>query len=179
MRLRISRSRASVVAVVTGVIGALAWAPTASAETVRPSPAPSSSETAPRDAPDPAPETGGIRILKEDPDGALLPGAAFTLLDSIGKEAGTGATDVAGQLVFRALAPGLYRLKETSSGSPLHDTVADQDVIVPPGTTVPLTIVDPFKPANLTVKKTARGSGKPLVGAIINITPRAAAEHSP
>ncbi|MFF8958665.1 collagen binding domain-containing protein [Streptomyces sp. NPDC014894] len=145
--------------------------PVAAAETAGPSPAPSSG-TAQRDTPDPPPETGGIRILKKDPGGSLLHGAAFTLLDSTGNQAGTGTTDAAGQLVFQDLSPGVYRLKETSSGSPLHGIVADQDVIVPAGTTVPLTIVDPFKPANLTVKKTDRTSGKPLPGAVINIAPR-------
>ncbi|GHD79340.1 hypothetical protein ACFQL8_19255 [Streptomyces goshikiensis] len=34
-----------------------------------------------------------------------------------------------------------------------------------------LTIVDPFKPADLTVTKTDKTSGKPLAGAVINITP--------
>ncbi|MFD9715829.1 SpaA isopeptide-forming pilin-related protein [Streptomyces sp. NPDC059076] len=171
MRLRTFRSPALAVAVVTGVVGALAWAPSAAAETASPSPVPTSG-TAPRDTIDPVAETGGIRILKKDPDGALLSGAAFALLDSTGNQVGAEATDAAGLLAFQDLDAGVYRLKETSSGSPLHDTVADQDIIVPPRTTVPLTIVDPFKPANLTVKKTDRGSGKPLAGAIINITPQ-------
>ncbi|MGW5679731.1 MSCRAMM family protein [Streptomyces sp. NPDC003860] len=116
--------------------------------------------------------TGGIRITKKDPGGALLPGASFTLVDSTGSQAGTGTTDAAGRLDFQELAPGVYRLKETSSGSPLHDIVADQDVIVPPGAVVPLTIVDPFKPAGLTVTKTDHTTGKPLAGAVINITPQ-------
>ncbi|MFI1886014.1 collagen binding domain-containing protein [Streptomyces jumonjinensis] len=121
--------------------------------------------------PDAAPATGGIRIIKKDPGGALLPGASFTLVDSTGTQAGTGTTDAAGRLDFQELGPGVYRLKESSSGSPLHEVVADQDVIVPPGVMVPLTIVDPFKPAGLTVTKTDRTTGKPLAGAVINITP--------
>ncbi|MFJ7423398.1 SpaA isopeptide-forming pilin-related protein [Streptomyces uncialis] len=152
------------------MIGVLAWAPPAAAETASPSRTPSSG-TAPRVTSDAAPAIGGIRIIKKDPGGALLPGASFTLVDSTGTQAGTGTTDAAGRLDFQELGPGVYRLKETSSGSPLHEVVADQDVIVPPGVTVPLTIVDPFKPAGLTVKKTDRTTGKPLAGAVINITP--------
>ncbi|WP_053924645.1 SpaA isopeptide-forming pilin-related protein [Streptomyces chattanoogensis] len=34
-----------------------------------------------------------------------------------------------------------------------------------------MTITDPFKPAELIVKKTDKGSGEPLAGAVINITP--------
>ncbi|MFE3907375.1 hypothetical protein ACFXPY_46000 [Streptomyces sp. NPDC059153] len=38
---------------------------------------------------------------------------------------------------------------QTSSGSPLHDVVADQDVIVTPGAAAHLTITDPFKAAQV------------------------------
>ncbi|MEU9339192.1 prealbumin-like fold domain-containing protein [Streptomyces sp. NPDC048290] len=47
----------------------------------------------------------------------------------------------------------------------------DRDVIVTPGADTPLTIIDPFKPADLLVKKTDKKTGKPLAGAVINITP--------
>ncbi|MFP8903898.1 SpaA isopeptide-forming pilin-related protein [Streptomyces atacamensis] len=115
------------------------------------------------------PEPGGVQILKKDPSGSVLAGAAFTLLDAIGQQVATGETNAAGQLAFTDLAPGVYRLQETSSGSPLHDVVPDQDVIVTPGQTSPLTIIDPFKPADLTVKKTDKNTGKPLAGAVVNI----------
>ncbi|MGW6455107.1 SpaA isopeptide-forming pilin-related protein [Streptomyces sp. NPDC055078] len=171
MRTPATRRPLVAAAVLTGALGTLAWTPSAVAAIPSPSPAPSS-ETAPRDTPEPDPGTGGIRILKKDPGGALLRGAAFTLLDRDGKGAGSRTTDAGGQIVFEGLTPGVYRLKETSSGSPLHGTVADQDVIVPPGGTVPLAIVDPFKPADLTVTKTDRSTGKSLPGAVINITPQ-------
>ncbi|OKI10224.1 hypothetical protein A6A06_01375 [Streptomyces sp. CB02923] len=112
-----------------------------------------------------------MQILKKDPDGHRMPGAAFILLDDAGKEAASGRTNAEGRLAFEDLATGVYRLKETSSGSPLHTVAADQDVIATPGPAVPLTVTDPFKPANLTVKKTDKSSGKPLPGAIVNVTP--------
>ncbi|MEU4347077.1 SpaA isopeptide-forming pilin-related protein [Streptomyces sp. NPDC023838] len=146
--------------------GTLAWAPAASAHAPEPTP---STPTTP--APRSMVEYGGIKILKKDPGGDLMAGAAFVLLDSSGKEVATGKTDVEGQLVFKDLAAGVYRLKETGSGSPLHNTVADQDVIVTPGNGTPLTVVDPFKPADLTVTKTDKDSGTPLPGAVINIIP--------
>lgn len=46
-----------------------------------------------------------------------------------------------------------------------------QVVIITPGQTVKLTILDPFKPADLTVTKTDEKTGKPLAGAVIYITP--------
>ncbi|MFK8905939.1 collagen binding domain-containing protein, partial [Streptomyces sp. YS-3] len=133
-----------------------------------PEPTPSAPATA---APRNMVEYGGIKILKKDPGGDLMAGAAFTLLNSSGKEVSTGKTGAEGQLVFKDLTAGVYRLKETSSGSPLHNTVADQDVIVTPGNGTPLTVIDPFKPADLTVTKTDKDSGKALPGAVINIIP--------
>ncbi|MFP8959178.1 SpaA isopeptide-forming pilin-related protein [Streptomyces nanhaiensis] len=153
-------------AVAAAVTGTLTWAPTATAQASTPSP---STSTAPTPLGMTEPEPGGVQILKKDPSGSVLAGAAFTLLDAVGQQAATGKTNAAGQLAFTDLAPGVYRLKETSSGSPLHDVVPDQDVIVTPGQTSPLTIIDPFKPADLTVKKTDKNTGKPLAGAVVNI----------
>ncbi|MGA5135122.1 hypothetical protein ACPCTO_35605 [Streptomyces olivoreticuli] len=84
------------------------------------------------------------------------------MLDTIGKEAAAGKADTDGKLAFNGLAASAYRLKEVSSGNPLLDVVADQDVIVTPGPAAPLTITDPFKPAAPTVKKADKTSGKPL-----------------
>ncbi|WP_341622079.1 SpaA isopeptide-forming pilin-related protein [Streptomyces sp. B6(2022)] len=118
------------------------------------------------------PQPGTVEITKKDPDGALLAGAEFNLLDTLnGTKALTGKTNADGVLRFEGVAPGVWRLKETASGSPIHDLAPDQDVIVTPGQTVKLAVVDPFKPADLTVTKTDKASGKPLVGAVINITP--------
>ncbi|KUO04676.1 hypothetical protein AQJ67_10200 [Streptomyces caeruleatus] len=146
------------------VTGSLIWAPAAFAQTPDQSPAASTMPTSRAAA-----EGGGVAILKKDAGGDVLAGASFTLYDSTGKEAGSGKTDAQGQLIFQDLAPGVYRLKEVSSGSPLHDVVADQDVIVTPGAVAPLTVIDPFKPAEVTLKAKDDKSGKLLVGATVNI----------
>ncbi|MEU1149378.1 SpaA isopeptide-forming pilin-related protein [Streptomyces sp. NPDC005863] len=146
--------------VAAAVTGSLAWAPYASAQTPLASTTP-----APRNAT----EGGGVAIVKKDAGGDVLAGASFTLYDSTGKEVGSGKTDAEGHLAFKGLAPGVYRLKETASGSPLHDVVEDQDVIVTPGTDAPLTIVDPFRPASVLLKAKDDKSGKLLPGATVNI----------
>ncbi|WP_405421458.1 SpaA isopeptide-forming pilin-related protein [Streptomyces erythrochromogenes] len=129
-----------------------------------------SASTAWAEAPEPQP--GTVEIIKKDPDGALLAGAEFILLDTLnGTKAPTGKTNADGILRFEGVAPSIWRLKETATGSPIHDLAPDQDVIVTPGQTVKLTIIDHFKPADLTVTKTDKTSGKPLAGAVINITP--------
>ncbi|MEU9735233.1 prealbumin-like fold domain-containing protein [Streptomyces sp. NPDC048002] len=112
---------------------------------------------------------GSIAITTKDTTGDILPGAAFLLLDSAGQEAGRGKTDTQGKLTFPGLAPGVYRLKETDSGSSLHDAAADQDVIVTPGATAPVTVIDPFKPAHLTLKAKDNKTGKLLPGSTVNI----------
>ncbi|MEU5148774.1 SpaA isopeptide-forming pilin-related protein [Streptomyces yangpuensis] len=119
----------------------------------------------------PEPQPGTVEITKKDPAGALLEGAEFSLLDTLnGTKALTGKTNTDGILRFEGVAPGVWRLKETATGSLIHDLAPDQDVIIAPGQTAKLTIVDPFKPADLTVTKTDKTSGKPLAGAVINIT---------
>lgn len=157
MHARFVRSAAVAVA----VTGTLTWAPAASAQPSEPTPS-ASAET-------PAPDAGSVEIITKDPAGDALPGAAFLLLDSAGQEAGRGKTDAQGKLTFSDLAPGVYRLKETSSGSSLHDTADDQDVIVTPGNATRLTVVDPFKAASVLVKGKDDKTGKLLAGSTVNI----------
>ncbi|MEU5898712.1 SpaA isopeptide-forming pilin-related protein [Streptomyces venezuelae] len=166
MRIRSARTLPAAVAVAATVTGSLSWAPTASAQSTDPSPTASTS-VAPRNAAET--ETGGVAIVKKDPGGDVLAGASFALFDSAGKETASGKTDTQGQLAFQDLAPGVYRLKEVSSGSPLHDTVDDQDVIVTPGTDTPLTIVDPFKDASVRLTAKDDKTGKLLPGSTVNI----------
>lgn len=66
-------------------------------------------------------------------------------------------------------APGVYRLKETASGSLLHEVAADQDVIVTPGATTRLTITDAFKAAKVLLQAKDDKTGKLLTGATVNI----------
>ncbi|MFF6882653.1 collagen binding domain-containing protein [Streptomyces sp. NPDC012421] len=143
----------------------LAAAPAAfAAPTSEPTP---SASTARADIP--TSDAGSVEITKKDPAGDVLSGATFLLLDSAGQEAGGGTTDDQGKLAFPDLAPGIYRLKETASGSPLHDVVADQDVIVTPGATTRLTITDPFKAAQVVLQSKDDKTGKLLPGATVNI----------
>ncbi|MCC3775868.1 SpaA isopeptide-forming pilin-related protein [Streptomyces sp. UNOB3_S3] len=158
---------AAALTVAAAVTGTLAWAPTATAHTAEPTP----TATAPAsNAPDTP--TGGVQIRKKDPSGAVLGGAQFSLLNTInGTKALQGTTNSEGILRFEGVTPGVYRLKETSTGSSLHELVPDQDVIVTAGQDAPLTIIDPFKPADLTVKKTDKATDKPLAGAVISVAP--------
>ncbi|MEV8289619.1 SpaA isopeptide-forming pilin-related protein [Streptomyces niveus] len=150
---------------VAAVTGTLLWAPAVSAQTPEPTP----STSAPTKDTATEAETGGVRILKKDPGGDVMSGAAFTLLDTTGNEAGRGTTNAVGGLAFHDLAPGVYRLKETSSGSPLHGTVPDRDVVITPGITTPVTIVDPFKPATVVLKTKDDKTGRLLAGSTVNI----------
>ncbi|MFD4559774.1 SpaA isopeptide-forming pilin-related protein [Streptomyces sp. NPDC058469] len=160
MHARFVRSAAVAVA----VTGTLAWAPAASAQPSEPTP---SASAAPAETP--ALDTGSVEITSKDAAGDALPGAVFLLLDSAGAEAGRGKTDAQGKLFFSDLAPGVYRLKQTASGSPLHDVAADQDVIVTPGATAPVTVTDPFKSAHVTLKAKDDKTGKALPGSTVNI----------
>ncbi|WP_446038035.1 SpaA isopeptide-forming pilin-related protein [Streptomyces sp. SID1121] len=164
MHARFVRGASRFAAVAAAVTGTLTWAPTATGQPSEPT---SAASAAP--AKTPAPDTGSIAITKKDPGGDVLPGAAFLLLDSIGQEAGRGKTDEQGKLAFPDLAPGVYRLKETSSGSPLHEIVADQDVIVTPGASTRLTITDPFKAATVLLQTKDDKTGKLLPGSTVNI----------
>lgn len=151
-------------AVAIAVTGTLAWAPAASAETSDPTP---SASAAPAETP--APATGSVEITTNDPAGDILAGAAFLLLDSAGQEVARGKTDAQGKLTLSDLTPGIYRLKETASGSPFHRVVADQDVIVTPGATTRLTITDPFKAAKVLLQAKDDKTGTLLPGATVNI----------
>lgn len=162
MRTRSARRLPAAAITVAAVTGTVSLAPTASAQTPGPTP---STTIAPLNAA----ETGGVTILKKDPGGDVLAGATFTLLDFAGQQAASGKTNAEGQLAFKDLAPGVYRLKELSSGSPLHDVVDDQDVIVTPGADAPLTIIDPFKPATLLLKAKDSESGKLLPRSTVTI----------
>ncbi|MFG2564681.1 collagen binding domain-containing protein [Streptomyces sp. NPDC048567] len=157
MHARLVRSAA----VAISVAAALSWAPAASAQPSQPI-SRASAET-------PAPDAGSVEITTKDTAGDVLAGAEFLLLDASGREAGRGTTDVQGMVTFTDLVPGIYRLKATSSGSPLHDVVADQDVIVTPGATTRLTVTSPFKPAKLLVQVKDDKTGKVLHGATVNI----------
>ncbi|MEU7033634.1 SpaA isopeptide-forming pilin-related protein [Streptomyces sp. NPDC046237] len=115
---------------------------------------------------------GGITIRKKDPEGTRLVGATFQLLDKDGKQAAVGKTDEQGVLVLDGLQAGTYRLRETSSGSPLHDLVPEQTITITAGRTAqanPLDLVDPFKKADLLVKKIDKNTGDALAGAVIAI----------
>ncbi|MET9866394.1 SpaA isopeptide-forming pilin-related protein [Streptomyces sp. NPDC006386] len=160
MHARLVRSAAIAVA----AAGTLTWAPAASAEPSEPTP---SASAAPAETP--APDAGSVEITTKDTAGDALPGAVFLLLDYAGQEAGHGKTDTQGKLTFSDLAPGVYRLKETASGSPLHEVVTDQDIIVTPGATTRLTITDPFKAAKVLLQAKDDKTGKLLPGATVNI----------
>ncbi|NEB01936.1 SpaA isopeptide-forming pilin-related protein [Streptomyces sp. SID13726] len=164
MHPRFVRGAVRTAAVAAAVTGTLSWAPSATAQPSEPT---SSASVAP--AQTPAPDAGGVEITVKDTAGDVLPGAAFLLLDSAGQEAGRGTTGTQGKLAFSDLAPGIYRLKQTASGSPLHDVVDDQDVIVTPGADTTLTIVDPFKSASLLLEAKDDKTGKLLAGSTVNI----------
>lgn len=158
MHAHLVRSAAAIAAA-----GTLTWAPAASAEPTEPTPSASAA------AETPAADAGSVEITTRDTAGDALPGAVFLLLDSAGQEAGHGKTDAQGKLTFSDLASGVYRLKETASGSPLHEVVVDQDVIVTPGATTRLTITDPFKAAKVLLQAKDDKTGKLLPGATVNI----------
>ncbi|MEU7031902.1 SpaA isopeptide-forming pilin-related protein [Streptomyces sp. NPDC046275] len=119
------------------------------------------------------PAPGGVTIHKKDPGGERLVGAAFQLTDpDSGRVVAEGKTGADGTLAFDDLAPGTYRLRETDTGSRLHERVPDQDITITEGKQAaanPLTIIDPFKQGELLVKKTDKATGKPLAGAVITI----------
>ncbi|MEU2146017.1 MULTISPECIES: MSCRAMM family protein [Streptomyces albovinaceus subgroup] len=161
MHTRLVRSAA---AVAVAAAGTLTWAPAAGAESPEPTP---SASAAPAETP--AVDAGGVEITTKDNAGDALLGARFLLLDSDGQEAGRGQSDAQGKATFTDLAPGIYRLKQTATGSPLHEVVADQDVVVTPGATTRLTIVDPFKAAKVLLQAKDDKTGKLLAGSTVNI----------
>ncbi|MCQ9179181.1 hypothetical protein KMT30_09055 [Streptomyces sp. IBSBF 2953] len=164
MHARFVRGAGRSAAFAAALTATLTCATAATAQPTEPTP---SASTGPAETP--TADAGSVAITTKDTAGDVLPGAAFLLLDSTGQEAGRGKTDAQGKLTFPDLAPGVYRLKETDSGSPLHDVAADQDVIVTPGATAPVTVIDPFKPAHLTLKAKDNKTGKLLPGSTVNI----------
>ncbi|MFD6335092.1 collagen binding domain-containing protein [Streptomyces niveus] len=119
------------------------------------------------------PAPGGVTIRKKDPGGDRLAGARFQLTDPAdGRTVAEGATGADGTLAFDGLAAGTYRLRETDTGSPLHERVPDQTITITEGRTAaanPITIVDPFKQGELLLKKTDKATGQPLPGAVVTI----------
>ncbi|WP_198358347.1 MSCRAMM family protein [Streptomyces fildesensis] len=164
MHARIVRGAVRSAALAAAAVGTLTWAPAATAQPSEPTP---SSTTLPLQTP--AAGDGSVAITTNDVAGEALAGAGYLLLDATGQEVGRGKADAQGKVLFDELAPGVYRLKETSSGSPLHDVVADQDVIVTPGATTRLTITDPFKAATLLLQVKDEKTGKLLPGATVNV----------
>lgn len=131
------------------------------------------------------PATGGVEIHKKDTEGSRLVGVTFQLLDSSGKVVKEGKTNKDGVLTFEGLAPGKYRLHESSTGDDSHELVSDQDVLIvagQPGSAKPITVIDPFKDAELVLKKVDKATGKPLANAVIEIDADdtdAAGKHKP
>ncbi|MDX2680101.1 MSCRAMM family protein [Streptomyces sp. NY05-11A] len=164
MHARFVRGAVRSAAVAAVVTGTLTWAPAANAQPSEPTPSASAAA-----AETTGPDAGSVEITTRDTAGDVLPGAAFLLLDSAGQEAGRGTTDAQGKLTLPDLAPGVYRLKETASNSPLHEVVADQDVIVTPGATTRLSITDSFKAAEVLLQAKDDKTGKFLPGATVNI----------
>ncbi|WP_225847251.1 collagen binding domain-containing protein [Streptomyces sp. HPF1205] len=155
----------------TGVLGlttaALALVVCVPANAATPTAAPSAPHSAtPLDV-----VPGGITLHVTAPDNTPVPGAAFTLTDLAGTTAATGTTDPTGDLAFTALPAGIYHLRQTATGTPILQAAPDQDVVVPDGTTAPVTVTvtDPFTPAALTVRVVDR-TGKPLQGAVVALT---------
>ncbi|MFD4829200.1 prealbumin-like fold domain-containing protein [Streptomyces uncialis] len=122
---------------------------------------------------DVTPAPGGVTIHKENPEGDVLVGAVFQLRDkTTGKLVAEGKTGEKGVLVFDGIAPGIYTLRETSTGDTIHELVPDQGVTIESGRSAqahPITVIDPFKKADLLLRKTDKASGKTLPGAVINI----------
>ncbi|MCX5395606.1 collagen binding domain-containing protein [Streptomyces sp. NBC_00102] len=160
MHARFVRSAAVVIA----AAGTLTWAPVANAESSEPTPPSSAAPAETSEA-----DVGSVEITTKDTADNFLPGTAFLLLDSNGQEAGRGQSDAHGKLTVPDLAPGVYRLKQTASGSPLHEVVADQDVIVTPGGTTRLTITDPYRTAKILLQVRDDKTGKLLPGVTANV----------
>ena len=82
---------------------------------------------------------GRILIRKTDPNGVPLAGACFDLVED---GAGASCTDENGELLFAALAPGVYRVMETEAPADYLVAPAIDPVTVRPGSTATLDVVD-------------------------------------
>lgn len=156
--------RSSALGLTTAALALLACTPV---NAVTPAPAP----PAPRSATPLDALAGSITVHVTAPDGTPVSGAAFTLTDLAGTTATTGTTNPHGDLAFTALPAGVYHLRQTSTGTIAVQAAPDRDVVVPDGTTVPVTVTvtDPFTPAALSIHVTDR-TGKPLSGAVVALT---------
>ncbi len=82
---------------------------------------------------------GRILIRKIDPNGVPLAGACFDLVED---GAGASCTDENGELLFAALAPGVYSVMETEAPAGYLDAPAIDPVTVRPGSTATLDVVN-------------------------------------
>jgi hypothetical protein len=108
---------------------------------------------------------GRILIRKIDPNGVPLAGACFDLIED---GAGASCTDENGELLFAALAPGVYNVMETDAPAGYLVASATDPVTVRPGSTTTLDVVDQPAPpppdsGSIQVRKfvcpVAQGSG--------------------
>jgi LPXTG-motif cell wall-anchored protein len=157
--------RSGALALTATVLALLAQAP-ASATTPTPSP------SAPHSAAPRGVVPGGISLTVTATDGTPVSGAAFALTDLAGTTSASGTTGADGALNFPDLPGGVYHLRQTTTGSASVQPAPDRDVVVLDGVTVPVTLIDPFTPAGLTVHLTDRAR-KPVPGAVIAVTSRA------
>ncbi|MDF3041209.1 MAG: LPXTG-motif cell wall anchor domain protein, partial [Thermomicrobiales bacterium] len=82
---------------------------------------------------------GRILIRKTDPNGVPLAGACFDLVED---DAGASCTDENGELLFAALAPGVYRVMETEAPAGYLVAPAINPITVRPGSTATIDVVD-------------------------------------
>ncbi|WUH90335.1 carboxypeptidase-like regulatory domain-containing protein [Streptomyces sp. NBC_00433] len=154
--------RSGTLALTATVLALLAQTPASAAP---PTPSPS----APHSASPRVVVPGGISLNVTTTDGTPVSGAAFTLTDLAGTTSATGTTNADGTLAFPDLPAGIYHMRQTATGSASVQPGPDQDVVVPDGVTVPVTVTDSYTPAGLTVHLTDRAR-RPVPGAVIAIT---------
>jgi hypothetical protein len=82
---------------------------------------------------------GRILIQKTDPNGLPLAGACFDLVED---GAGASCTDENGELLFAALAPGVYRVVETQAPAGYLVAPAVDPITVRPGSTATIDVVN-------------------------------------
>jgi hypothetical protein len=82
---------------------------------------------------------GRILIRKTDPNGLPLAGACFDLVED---GAGASCTDESGELLFAALAPGVYSVTETEAPAGYLVAPTIDPITVRPGSTATVDVVD-------------------------------------